>query len=113
MINSTLVKQLRDDKEISQAELASRVGVVQQLIGQIERGQVRTTKAIFAIARELGVPAHVLDPDIPAVQGWAAKISEELNEVDDEVASHLLQNLDNEIQFAKSRFPKKTGTDGR
>jgi len=65
MIDKDAFKAARSAKKLTQTELAKRAGVAQQLIGQLERGEVRSTKAIYRIADALGVPARQLDTDIP------------------------------------------------
>lgn len=63
------LRSAREEKGLSQAELARRVGVRQTLISQIEIGHVRTTKFIYKIAEELDTQAHKLDPRIPSPTG--------------------------------------------
>lgn len=65
MIDRDAFKAARKAKGLSQGALAKRAGVAQQLIGQLERGDVRSTKAIYKIADALGVPANQLDTEIP------------------------------------------------
>ena len=62
MIDRDFLKSARNASGLSQAELARRSGVAQQLIGQLERGEVRSTKAIFRIADALGVAAGSRKP---------------------------------------------------
>lgn len=50
---------------ISQNQLGAKLGVSQQLIGQLLSGKTRTTKHIFRIAAALHVRASYLDDDIP------------------------------------------------
>jgi phage repressor protein C with HTH and peptisase S24 domain len=66
MIVIERLKRARDEAGLSQTALAKRAGVSQQAIGEIERGAVRSSKAIFKIASALGVPASFLDPSIPS-----------------------------------------------
>jgi transcriptional regulator with XRE-family HTH domain len=101
MINIELFIRLRRDKELSQGALAKAVGVSQQLIGEIETGRTRSSKAIYKIAQALGTTASLLDPDIPASEGRFAKIQQELAELDEEHAAHLLDRLESDIEFAK------------
>jgi phage repressor protein C with HTH and peptisase S24 domain len=68
MIVIERLKTARDEAGLSQKELAQRAGVSQQAIGEIERGAVRSTKAIYKIAAALAVPVHFLDPAIPVSQ---------------------------------------------
>jgi transcriptional regulator with XRE-family HTH domain len=66
MINGDLLKASRKEKGFSQTALAKRVGVAQQLIGQLERGEVRSSKAVYRIAKVLDVAVTDLDPEIPS-----------------------------------------------
>jgi transcriptional regulator with XRE-family HTH domain len=75
MIDIERFVQLRGDKKLSQTGLAKAAGMSQQLIGEIEAGRVRSTKAIYKIANALGTTASLLDPDIPAVEGNGALIA--------------------------------------
>lgn len=65
MIDRDALKAARKAKGLSQAKLAEMTGVAQQLIGQLERGEVRTTKIIYRIADALCVSVQNLDPEIP------------------------------------------------
>lgn len=65
MINTDSFKAARLASGMSQTALAKRVGAAQQLIGQLERGEVRSTRLIYKIANALGVTANSLDPEIP------------------------------------------------
>jgi phage repressor protein C with HTH and peptisase S24 domain len=68
MIKIERWKAARDEAGLTQGELAKRAGISQQAIGEIERGAVHSTKAIYKIAAALNVPAHFLDPAIPVSQ---------------------------------------------
>jgi transcriptional regulator with XRE-family HTH domain len=103
MINIELFVRLRAGKKLSQTGLAKAAGVSQQLIGEIEAGRVRSTKAIYKIAHILGTTASLLDPDIPVVESNWAKIQQELSELDPEIAAYLLERFANDIEFAKKR----------
>lgn len=59
-------RKAREDAGLSQSELARRVGVRQQTIASIESGAIKSTKAIYRFAAEMGVQASFLDPEIPA-----------------------------------------------
>ena len=100
MIDIELFVRLRAEKKLSQNALAEAVGVSQQLIGEIERGGTRSTKAIYRIAHALGTTANLLDPEIPAVAGRWAAIEQELAELDEEEVVYLLERLANDIRFA-------------
>lgn len=54
-MDPAMIRARREEMEISQAELARRVGVAQQAIGQVERGQIKQPKFIIALVRELGL----------------------------------------------------------
>jgi transcriptional regulator with XRE-family HTH domain len=103
VIHLQLFKRLRAERGLSQEKLASAADVSQQLIGEIERGKVRSTKAIYRIARVLGTSAHVLDPEIHAVDGLLAKIEPDLRKIDEEEALVLLENLQKSVDFAMQR----------
>ena len=61
----------RIQPELSQSELAKRVGVKPQSIQAIEIGRVRSTKFAIAMARELGVSAEWLAHETgEAPEGW-------------------------------------------
>lgn len=66
MIDCEALKSARKKKGLSQAQLGNKAGCAQQLIGQLERGDVRSTTHIYRIASVLGVAASHLDPEIPA-----------------------------------------------
>lgn len=66
MIDGKALKEAREAKGLSQKALAQEVGVAQQLIGQLERGEVKTSKAIYKIAKSLDVGVTSLDPEIPS-----------------------------------------------
>lgn len=68
MIDREAFKAAREYKKLSQAKLAAKAGVAPQLIGQLERGEVRSTKAIYRIADVLGVQARQLDTAIPETE---------------------------------------------
>jgi hypothetical protein len=50
---------------MSQAELASRVGLKQQSIGEMERGMVEGSPKVPLIAKALGVKISFIDPAMP------------------------------------------------
>lgn len=64
MIDRDAFKAARKAKDLSQSALAKQAGVSQQLIGQLERGEVLSTQKIYRIAKALGVPARHLDHEI-------------------------------------------------
>jgi transcriptional regulator with XRE-family HTH domain len=102
MINIELLVRLRGDKKLSQNALAKAIGASQQLIGEIETGRVRSTRAIYKIAHALGTTASLLDPEIPVVESRWSKIQQDLEELDPEDAAYLLERLASDIEFVKS-----------
>lgn len=65
MFNGELLRAERKAMGLSQDRLAKMVGVSQQLIGQLERGDLDSTTHVFKIAEVLKIPAHQLDDTIP------------------------------------------------
>lgn len=65
MIDGEKMREARKAAGLSQIELAKRIGVSQQLIGQLENSKNGTSKKIYKIARILNVFVSNLDPDIP------------------------------------------------
>lgn len=64
------LRKLRRTSGLSQAALATKAGVSQQLISQLENGVNTTTKELPAIAYALGVAVHEIDEDYaPDVTG--------------------------------------------
>jgi phage repressor protein C with HTH and peptisase S24 domain len=66
MIDADALKNARKAAGLTQSDLARKAGVAQQLIGQLERGEVRSTKAIYRIAEILDAAANILDPALPS-----------------------------------------------
>jgi transcriptional regulator with XRE-family HTH domain len=69
-LSARLIERL-EAREISQIELARRLGLSQQAINRMVRGKVRTTSHLHRIARELGTTPEYLigetdDPDAGA-----------------------------------------------
>lgn len=61
MINTARITELREREGITQAELAGRVHVVQNMIAQIERGYKQPSAALLkAIADVFGVTVDSL-----------------------------------------------------
>jgi len=65
MILTDSFKRAREAAGLSQSELARRVGIRQQTIAEIEKGNIKSTKAIYRLAAAMSVSASLLDPAIP------------------------------------------------
>lgn len=61
------LKRLRSAAGLSQAGLAKKAGVAQQLISQIESGKNTTTKYLPRIATALGARVEEIDPQFAGV----------------------------------------------
>lgn len=103
MIDIAVFMRLRKEKRLSQQALANLAEVSQQLIGEIEQGRVRSTKAIYRFAAILGTSAHLLDPEIPTTNGRMARLAEELKTLDELDADLLLQNWEANVELVKHR----------
>lgn len=68
MIDPDALIKARKAADLSQPQLANRVGCSQQLIGALETGTTRTTKFLPRIAAVLSVPPGDLDSDWADVQ---------------------------------------------
>lgn len=85
------LKRLRVAAELSQAGLAKKAGVAQQLVSQIESGKNTTTKYLPKIARALGVGVEELDPQfgtLSQVGGARAEQLAEIVEIHRKLADH-------------------------
>lgn len=68
------LKRLRKKADLSQAELAKKAGVAQQLISQLERGINVSTKKLPDIARVLGASAGEIDENYAEVDGASVDV---------------------------------------
>jgi len=57
-----LVRTAREEREITQAALAEKVGTNQQTIDKIERGKIKRSSFFYPIFIELGISLHHLTP---------------------------------------------------
>lgn len=96
-------KGARKTAGLSQTELAKASNVSQQLIGEIESGRARTSKAIYRIAEALKTAAHELDDDIPAPDDEWSKAIMEARELPKDDQEYALNNLKSYIAVAKKR----------
>lgn len=76
------IRQLRTSKGLTQEQLAEAVGVTEQAIGKIERGEnAPLLSTLDTIARRLGVaaahlmPPAPLPPEAPAAERIAARVA--------------------------------------
>lgn len=60
-----LIKQARESRGWSQADLGRRIGISQPAIKKIEAGDTRQSKFLYRIATELGLDLDDLDPGVP------------------------------------------------
>lgn len=63
MLNNAKLKAQRTKLGLSQAKLAVKAGVSQQLVAGLETGAIRTTAKLLSIARALEVQPQELDPE--------------------------------------------------
>lgn len=72
----TIIKTAREAYELTQAELASRVGTKQQTIDKIEKGTIKHSRLFPKIALELRLDIGKLVPDLATKPEPAALIQE-------------------------------------
>jgi transcriptional regulator with XRE-family HTH domain len=75
------LKRLRAAADLSQAGLAKKAGVAQQLISQIEGGKNTSTKYLPQIARALGASVEEIDPQFGSLSGADDARSEQLAQI--------------------------------
>lgn len=51
-----IMRRARQDADLSQGELAARVGISQAMLSRIESGDVKQSRAVVPIATALGIP---------------------------------------------------------
>jgi ribosome-binding protein aMBF1 (putative translation factor) len=51
-----LMRRARQDADLSQGELATRIGISQAMLSRIESGDVKQSRAVVPIASALGIP---------------------------------------------------------
>lgn len=103
MIDIGKFKAARAIADMSQSDVGRRAGVSQQLIGEIERGAVLSTKAIYRIARAMNVKAYELDPEIPAPGDAWEEALYNARELEDDDQRVILRNLQDNIDIASRR----------
>lgn len=69
------LRRLREEREMSQVDLARAAKVSQQLISQLERGENLTTKKLPAIARALNATVSDLDEEYGGDHGAGVVVS--------------------------------------
>lgn len=112
MIDAAKFKAAREAKGMKQGELAAAVGVKQQLISQIESGEVGTTKKIYLIAKALDVPASYLDTAIPAIEGDFADAISNAMQLPPEDQAMVLEQLNGFIEIIRKRRAKLSDVNG-
>lgn len=107
----TRIKSARRDANISQEELARRVGVSQGAIGHLESGRTRNTHLLVRIASALGVSAEWLETGAEMANKQALGESElALAPTDDELA--LVPQLDIAAACGEGTFVDHTVVKG-
>lgn len=64
-IAGELIRTKREEKRLTQQELARRIGTNQQTIGKIEKGTTKHSSYLPAIGMELDIPLDTLIPSLP------------------------------------------------
>lgn len=103
MIDVKKFKGARAAADLSQGDVGKLAGVSQQLIGEIERGAVRSTKAIYRIAKAMNVKAYEMDPEIPHPGDAWEEALYNARELEDEDQRVILRNLQDNIDIASRR----------
>lgn len=104
-------RRIRRERGLSQAALAEMVGVKQQLISQIERGENTTTKKLPEIARALGCRVHDLDPNYRTDgAGGPADLMGKFNQILGDHDEAQLQMLDDYLDFLLSKRRQPDGS---
>lgn len=103
MIDKEKFKLSREMAGLSQAALGKKIGASQQLITSIETGEQNTTKLIYKIAVEIGVPAHELDDEIPPPDSELIQYITEIRTLDEADQAIILASLRANIEIAKKR----------
>lgn len=92
------IKTARQQRGQSQADLAQKTRLTQQMISKLESGQSRSTSAIFAIANALCVsaewlwlggdnhqPATIFDHSPALVKAWRNLTEEQRNHITNQI----------------------------
>lgn len=106
------VKKYRSEKRLSQAELAQKAGLSQQLISQIERGVNRsmTTDNLVALARALGCQVTDLAPSLEGtLSGDATAIGQRILSLSEKRKTRMLEML-LDLEAAETTDPKAEET---
>lgn len=101
MIDHKKFSEIRKKAKLSQSELAKAAGVSQQLIGEIERGRSKTTKAIYKLAAAMYVSAHTLDPDIPTLDDELQEIMVQITQLPPDQAKLVRRTLKDTLKIAQ------------
>ena len=105
MLFGERLQRIRKEREVSQEELAKRLGVHAPIIGRYERGEVKPSVEVAAkIADALGVSLDYLTGlSDQLLDKKLVKQITELQRLDPEERSHILKTLDALIRDAKTR----------
>lgn len=107
MIDAKKFKARREELNLTQAQLAVRAGTRQQNVMEIEAGRIRSTKKIYLFAAVLGLPAHELDDDIPALDDELEQTMTRIQELPtEEQREFVRRSIDGLIEIARQQTPK-------
>lgn len=93
MIFGDKIRELREARDWSQAELARRSGVAQPTISSIEAGEQRTSRKLPKIAAALEVKVSDLDPEFKDLVGVLDRSPSEILETAELAFETMIQAL--------------------
>lgn len=100
MIQPSVLIRLREEAGLSQEQLAEISGVTLSLIGQYERGEVRTSKKLHRIAVALRVTADTIDPEMPPWDEEFSQVVSDLRKLSPEEEKRVRAKIRHEVAKA-------------